>query len=188
MPSPSGALPTFQHTPSHQRGSRGSGKAAISDDCSTLKRNYPPPNPLDLHQQFQLLKTSPKSPPTASTVQFVSPTGSTDREGRFLLWLELAKIGIFVQQLFQSTPYESFSNSTAHPGSMGQAVIKSPKGTILWMQTGRLYSPNATGDLASLLRVAFPPFCPNRKGQEFGVDAPLPQRPSNAASLSFSMQ
>ena len=54
------------------------------------------------------------------------------------------------------------ANAVAMKGTKSQAIVKSTTGTILWMNTGRVYSPNPDTDLGALLQVVFPPLHPQR--------------------------
>lgn len=131
----------------------------IEDPFADLRIQFPPPAPTEMQVQFQELKLSPASSQQTSVVKFLSPTGLTDREGRWHWWLALAKVGLFVKDMYANTQHAQYGNCDAGAGSMGQAVVKTGGiGTILWMSTGRVYSPNATAHLEQLLRIAFPPF------------------------------
>ena len=64
-----------------------------------LKLKHPPTDPVVLHQRFQSLRTTPASQSGTNLVQYRSETGTTDREGCWLWWQELARVGLFVDQL-----------------------------------------------------------------------------------------
>ena len=102
-----------------------------------------------------------------------------------MFWQELAKIGIFVQELYLGTDFLDHRNAFAGPGTKGQAVVKTQKGTVLWMITGRVYSPNPDRELESLLRVVFPPFRPENDATGF-ANGRFPVLTPMSEPLSFS--
>ena len=155
-----------------------------TNDFIDLATKHPPMEPSLLQQQFLALKLTPAAPAGTTTVSFLSPTRTLDREARWLWWLELAKIGFFVKQVYGETKYW---NCIALPGSGGQAVVKTGKGTLLWMSTGRVYSPNASGDMCQLLCVVFPPFFASAACSDIMLGRMPVSSFSAAAPLDFSL-
>ena len=130
-----------------------------ADPFADLRMKFPPLAPTELQKKFQVLKLTPASTAQTPVMKFSAPSGTTDREGRWHWWLTLAKVGLFVKEMYAHTEYACYANCDAGPGSQGQAVVKTRgRGTVLWMSTGRVYSPNARGGLDQLLRVVFTPF------------------------------
>ena len=193
---PSGSAPPGSSPPGrpHKRGTKGSRKKKTEelacDAFADLRSKHPPVDPAQLHNEFSDRKKTPASPPSTPTVQYCSPTGTTDREGRFLWWRELAKIGIFIKQVYAETPYQQYINASAMPGSLGQAVVKAHalECTLLWMESGRLYSPNSKNNFDSLLRVVFEPFDAHAHGSEFAPTNAAAQTQHSPQQLAFSMQ
>jgi len=155
-----------------------------TNDFIDLATKHPPMEPSLLQQQFLALKLTPAAPAGTTTVSFLSQTRTLDREARWLWWLELAKIGFFVKQVYGETKYW---NCIALPGSGGQAVVKTGKGTLLWMSTGRVYSPNAFGDMCQLLCIVFPPFFASTASSDIMLGRMPVTSLSAAAPLDFSL-
>ena len=167
------------------KGTRGRQDELPPADFLVLRQKYPPRDPVQLQDEFAAAKGCPASPPTAKQVRFDSPTGATDAEGRFLWWLELARLGIFVKQAYAGTTYEQYWNAVAFPGSQGQAVVRTDRCTLLWMPTGRVNSPNATSETEKMLRIAFPPFDAQAAGNAFAPPAASIEFRPRPAPLRF---
>ena len=151
-----------------------------------LREKWPRRDPKELCQQFKRLKLPPASAHPRTEFKYVSPTGIVDREGRWLRWQELAKVGIFVQELYIGTEFVAYGNAVAGPGTKGQAVVKTSRlGTILWMRTGRVYSPNPCPELEGVLRVVFPPLRPDVDCGGFQTRRFAPLIPAGPEPLLF---
>ena len=135
------------HTPTRKSQSRSTKKGLQADEntFADLWAKHRPVDPKELHAQLQEAKQDPASTGNVQTVEFKPSQFGTkqysEREGRWLFWQELGRIGVFVRELYMGTKNWQFSNADAGPGSKGQCVVFSEQGTILWMSTGRVYRP-----------------------------------------------
>ena len=84
---------------------------------------------------------------------FTPLTNGSDREIRWHVWMVLAKVVLFVRQLYAGTAFYSHYNCRAGMGSKGQIVVFNDVGhqrlgTIIYMcRTRLLYSPNGEAEL-----------------------------------------
>ena len=80
-------------------------------------------------------------------------------EGTYRFARELAKAGISVNIVYTNSHNSAYVNAYAGLGTPGQSVVYlNTPGTILWTNTGRVYSPNGKQPLQAQLRVIFEPF------------------------------
>ena len=182
---------------SERAGSRGKKKRQYLPTTlqthADLRSEDAPEDPRKLHGEFKELKAQPKSPGNVDLFAFRLPSQQPDRIGRWNLWGKLARIGVFVREYFEGMSYEGlsndeFCNASAGLGAPGQFVVFTDNtGTILRMATGRLYAPNATGDLVARMRVIFEPFSDGQNASELMGDRSSVWGPSNAMpELSFN--
>ena len=67
-------------------------------------------------------------------------------------------------------------------------MIYTTEGTIIWTNTGRVYSPNGHPKLQAQLRVIFEPFEPEDDARTcFGVDGVEESDTETVASLDFDV-
>ena len=117
-----------------------------------------------------------------------SSAASGTEEGTYKFAREFAKAGIFVQIVYCSERHKHFINANAGLGSSGQSVIYTKEGTILWTNTGRVYSPNGHPELQAQLRVIFGPFEPKDVAKSyFEVDGEEESDAETVASLDFDV-
>jgi hypothetical protein len=158
-----------------------------------LRAKIAPVDPRKLKEQYQTLKQSPVTSCTAEVFHFSPPKELSDRERRWLFWGHLASIGVFVREHyvgmnFEGIKDEDFCNATAGLGGQGQFVVFTDhEGTILCMTTGRLYSPNAEGDLNARLRVEFEALAPKNRGNAVnGSQRNFRVAPAGQSAQSFT--
>ncbi len=135
------------------------------------------------------MKRKPLSDVNTTVFKFSPAYGSVGREARYQWWKELAKVGIFVRQLCEGSGIEMGHGTVlcdAYPGSPGQAVVQTPKGTLILTSTGRVRSPNPKQDLLALLRIVFPPFDEREAGSAILAERAPVQR--TATTFTFSIE
>ena len=133
-----------------------------------LRSRFAPDDPVKLLEAFRQKTKSPEAPAGTEKFTFHPPPGSSFPEARWHLWKSLARVAVFIRELYTDTDYKPYINSKAGPGSSGQAVVYSNDGTIIWIPSSkRLYSPNASGDLIKRLAVFFSPLQTEAEGKHW---------------------
>ena len=145
------------------RGSRqGGSKAQLLCDATTfadLRELLPPENPSMLAKRFQDKAKTSTTPSATDTFLLDTAEHPDNRIKRWVFWAELAKAGLFVRQQYLGTDFSHFINCHAGPGSVGQYVVYTDLGTVLYMTTTkRLYSPNAKPELLRRLAAILGPW------------------------------
>ena len=178
------------------RTTRSTKQELLTDEStfSDLRRRWPPIDPRLLCQQYHAKAAEPEAPADTNTFKFTSPPNISVREARWCWWMEMARAGFFVQQLYLGTAFYQYHNCNAGLGTLGQCVIYpfDNSGTILWMYTTqRLYSPCPKGDMYERLAVIFPPWVPTVDGSQTFIGrwpAAMPTtHPAAPAPLDFSL-
>ena len=130
-------------------------------DFADLRAQHPPMDPALLLQDMARLVQQPASPPGTPIVKYVPPEAATPRMAKWFWWMALARIGIFVREMYIHTPFAPAVNAAAGIGTSGQEVVRSSIGTIIWMKKDkRISCPNGTPELFQRLAWGFPAFNP----------------------------
>ena len=98
---------------------------------------------------------------------------------RWHWWRELAKVQIYVKELYLYTQWSTRINSSA-TGNPGQEVVRTPYGTVTWVPSDkRIVAPTLNRRLQVLITTAFPPWDPSTDMQRRYHRGRIPIRIAN---------
>jgi hypothetical protein len=80
-------------------------------------------DPGELLKAYRIKAQTPEAPAGTEKFFFDPPPGSSFPAARWHLWKALARVGVFLRELYTGTDFKAHINCKAGPRSLGQAVI-----------------------------------------------------------------
>ena len=132
----------------------------LREDYEDLRLKHPPVDP-QLHEQgYAELIANPINP-QARICKFTAPNMQDVRERRWLWWMSLGRIRLFVKELYAFTAHEGKCNAGAS-GNVGQEVIRCAHGTLTWVPNDhRIVVANSSTILQARVAAAYPEWNPS---------------------------
>ena len=123
----------------------------MQPDFYDLRKSHTPLDPKELELSFVYLVQEPRSLEGWPIFKFATGADKSMRLKRWLWWLALARIGIYVKELYTLTDHANLVNAIIadHPEVVG---------TVCWFtEDNRIDSPNANTTLWWRLKVGVRP-------------------------------